>query len=178
MGLNWLDIILIAILVITSILGIIKGLVKQVFGLLAVIIGLILALGFYSQVSWLYLRLVSREVLAHFLGFLTIFLAVLCLGWVSSYLLSKFIKGPLKLLNNVLGGGLGLLKGILICGIVVFALLVFPISKKALKESQLSPVCLQMTKAIISLIPRELKEKFKEAYQGITRRVGKDGKKI
>lgn len=175
---NWIDVILISILALTSILGVVKGLVKQVFGLLAVIIGLILALGFYSQVSSLYLRFVSNEVLAHFLGFLTIFLVVLCLGWVSSYGLSKFIKGPLKLLNNILGGGLGLLKGILICGVVVFALLVFPISKKALKESALSPVCLQMTRAIISLIPKELKERFKEAYQEVTRRVEKDGKKI
>jgi flagellar hook-basal body complex protein FliE len=55
---------------------------------------------------------------------------------------------------------------------------VFPISKKALKESALSPVCLQMTRAMISLIPQELKEKFKDAYQEITRRVEKDGKKI
>lgn len=175
---NWLDIILIAILIVTSILGIIKGLVKQVFGLLAVILGLILALGFYSQVSWLYRRLVSNEVLSHFLGFITIFLAVLCIGWLSSRTLSKLIKGPLKLLNKVLGGGLGLLKGILVCGVVVFALLVFPISKKALKESQLSPVCLQMTRAIIGLIPRELKEEFREAYQEIIRRVEKDAKKV
>ena len=175
---NWIDVILISVLALTSILGVIKGLVKQVFGLLAGIMGLILALGFYSQVSWIYLRFVSNEVLANFLGFLTIVLVVLCLGWVSSSCLSKFIKGPLKLLNNILGGGLGLLKGILICGVVVFALLVFPISKKALKESVLSPVCLQMTRAMISLIPQELKEKFKEAYQEITRRVEKDGKKI
>ena len=173
---NWIDVILICVLALTSILGVIKGLVKQVFGLLAGIIGLILALSFYSQVSWIYLRFVSNEVLANFLGFLTIFLVVLCLGWISSYCLSKFIKGPLKFLNNILGGGLGLLKGILICGVVVFALLVFPISKKALKESVLSPVCLQMTRAMISLIPQELKEKFKEAYQEITRRVEKDGK--
>jgi membrane protein required for colicin V production len=175
---NWIDVILISILALTSILGVIKGLAKQVFGLLAVIVGLILALGFYSQVSWIYLRFVSNEVVANFLGFLSIFLVVLCLGWISSFCLSKFIKGPLKLLNNILGGGLGLLKGILICGVVVFALLVFPISKKALKESELSPVCLQMTRAMISLIPQELKEKFKEAYQEITRRVEKDGKKI
>jgi membrane protein required for colicin V production len=175
---NWIDVILISILALTTILGVVKGLVKQIFGLLAVIIGLILALGFYSQVSSLYLRFISNEVLAHFLGFLTIFLIVLCLGWVSSYTLSKFIKGPLRFLNNILGGGLGLLKGILICGVVVFALLVFPISKKALKESALSPVCLQMTRAIISLIPKELKERFKEAYKEVTKRVEKDAKKI
>ena len=175
---NWIDVILISILALTTILGVVKGLVKQVFGLLAVIIGLILALGFYSKASRLYLRFLDNEVLAHFLGFLTIFLIVLCLGWVSSYSLSKFIKGPLKLLNNILGGGLGFLKGVLICGVVVFALLVFPISKKALKESALSPACLQMTRAIISLIPKELKERFKEAYKEVTKRVEKDAKKI
>ncbi|KKL74756.1 hypothetical protein LCGC14_2061690, partial [marine sediment metagenome] len=32
---NWIDVILISILALTSILGVIKGLVKQVFGLLA-----------------------------------------------------------------------------------------------------------------------------------------------
>ena len=175
---NWIDVILISILALTTILGVVKGLVKQIFGLLAVIIGLILALAFYSQASTLFLRFISNEVLAHFLGFLTIFLVVLCLGWVSSYTLSKFIKGPLRVLNNILGGGLGFLKGILICGVVVFALLVFPISKKALKESALSPVCLQMTRAIISLIPKELKERFKEAYKEVTKRVEKDAKKI
>jgi membrane protein required for colicin V production len=142
-----------------------KGLVKQVFGFLAVIVGLILALGFYSQVSWIYLRFITNEVLAHFLGFLTIFLVVLCCGWVSSYFLSKFIKGPLKLLNNILGGGLGLLKGILICGVVVFALLVFPISKKALKESALSPVCLQITRGIIGLIPTQHSSKAGDCHR-------------
>ena len=81
---NWLDVILVAILAVTTILGIVKGLVKQVIGLLAVIVGLILALGFYSQISWIYRQLVKNEVLAHFLGFITIFLIVLCLGWLSS----------------------------------------------------------------------------------------------
>ncbi len=175
---NWLDVILIIILVITTTLGIIKGLVKQLFGLLSVFIGLILALSLYSQMAWLYLRLVSSQVLAQFLGFLTIFLTVLGLGWLASYLLSKLVKGPLKVLNNLLGGGLGLLKGILICGVVVFALLVFPINKKVLKESRLSPPCLGMTRAVIKLIPRELKEKFKETYEEITKKVGKNGEKI
>ncbi len=175
---NWLDIILIVILAVTTIIGVIKGLVKQAFGLLAVILGLIFALSFYDQVGWIYQRFISYEILAHFLGFLTVFLAVLGLGWLASQLMSKIIKGPMKILNNVFGGGLGLLKGILICGVLVFALLVFPISKKAIKESQLSPLCLGMTKAIIGLIPKELKERFKEAYMEITKKVERNAKEV
>jgi membrane protein required for colicin V production len=176
--LNWLDIILLAILGVTTALGIFKGFVKQFFGLLTLIIGLILAFSLYSQASWFYLRVISSRVLAQFLGFLTVFLAVECLGLVASHLFSKLMKGPLKLLNNVLGGVLGLIKGILICGVVVFVLLVFPVNKNALKESWISPACLSMSKAVVNLIPRELREKFKEAYQEITKRVEKNGKRI
>ncbi len=174
---NWLDVILIVVLAVTTILGVIKGLVKQVFGLLSVILGLFLALGLYGQVGWFYRQFIHSDILAHFLGFLTVFLGVAGLGWVMSHLLSKMIKGPLKLLNNLLGGGLGLLQGILICGVLVFALMVFPVSRKALKESQLAPPCVQMTRAIAGLVPRDLKERFREAYREITRKAENDAKK-
>lgn len=173
-----LDIILLVILAITSVVGIVKGLVRQVFGLLSVIMGVIVALGFYQQVSWIYQRLISSEVLAQFLGFLSVFLAVVCVGWLSSHLLQKLIKGPLKLLNNVLGGCLGLLTGVLICSVLIFALSVFPVSRKALKDSRLSPVCLKITRAMVGLIPKDLKDKFREAYQDISKKVEKDAKKI
>ena len=176
--LNVLDIILLIILAVTSVVGIVKGLVRQVFGLLSVIMGVIIALGFYKQVSWICLRFISSEVLAQFLGFLMVFLAVVCVGWLSSHLLSKIIKGPLKLLNNVLGGCLGFLTGILICSVVIFALSVFPVSQKALKDSQLSPVCMKITRTMVGLIPKDLKEKFKDAYQDISKKVEKDAKKI
>jgi len=175
---NWLDFILIAILAVTIIIGIFKGFLQQLFSILTVILGLILAHNFYSRVSWLYHRFISYQLLAHFLGFLTIFLAVLGLGLSASFFLYKLAKGPVKLLNNVLGGVFGLLTGILICGVVVFAFSVFPVDKKALKKSRLSSPSLRMTKAIISLIPRELREKFRETYQEVTERVGKNGKKI
>ena len=175
---NWIDVILLVILGLTVFLGITKGFVKQIFGLLAVILGLILALNLYSQASFLFRGIVASKILAHFLGFLAVFLIVLCLGFIASRLFSKMIKGPLEVLDKILGGALGLLKGILICSIIVFALLVFPIDKKALKKSQISPVCLKITRTMVSLIPKELKEKFREAYKEITKRVGKDGKRI
>lgn len=174
MSFNWLDAVLIAILVVTFVLGVIKGLLRQIIGILAVIIGLILAVSLYSQVSDLYKRFISHEVVSHLLGFLTIFVCILCLGWLFSHFLSKLMKGPLKFMNHVLGGGIGLLKGVLICGVVVFALLVFPVNKKALRESRLAPYCFKITKAAVSLIPQELKEKFRDTYNEITRK-GEDG---
>lgn len=167
MSINWLDVIFLVILLVTFILGIIKGLIRQIIGILAVIIGLILAVYNYSYVATFYARFVSNRTLSHLLGFFTIFIAVLCIGWLVAFLLSKMIKGPLKFLNHIFGGALGLLKGILICGVVVLALLVFPVKKEALKESQTAPYCLKVAEALYYLIPQSLKQEFKNAYHDI-----------
>jgi len=168
MSLNWLDIILLAILIITFILGIMKGLIRQIIGIAAVIIGLILAVYNYPYVSEFYMDLVSNKVVSQLLGFFTVFIAVLLVGWLISYLLSKLMIGPLKFVNHVLGGVLGLLKGILIAGVIVFALLVFPVDKRALRHSELAPYCFKITEAIYYLIPESLKQDFKKAYRDIT----------
>ncbi len=175
---NWLDFVLIVILITSTTVGIIKGFVRQVFSILAVIIGLILALSFYSRFSWIYQRMTSNKLLTHFLGFITIFIVVFGLGLAASYIFSKLAKGQLMVFNNVLGGFFGLLAGLLFCGVIVFALSAFPINKKVLKQSRISPLSLRMTKVIVSLVPRELREKFKETYQEITKKVGKNGKEI
>jgi membrane protein required for colicin V production len=175
---NWLDIVLLIIIVGSLVLGVIKGLMRQVIGLAAVLLGLVLALVYYPYVSQLYLQWIESQVLSHFLGFITIFIAVLCLGWLISWLISKIIKGPIKFINHVLGGGLGLLKGVLICGILVFALLVFPVSVQALRNSFLAPYCLGMTKLVAKVIPQELKDTFKETYEVIMGGRPKNAKRV
>jgi len=178
MGFNWIDIVLVVILIVATILGMMKGLIRQVIGILALIIGFILALVYYSYAAEIFRSLISNNALSQFLGFITIFLVVLCIGALVSAALSKMMRGSFKFFNHVLGAGFGLLKGILICGVVVFAMLVFPVNTNAMKNSQLAPLCLKMTKAIVSLIPQELKEKFNEAYQEIVGRRGRDEKRI
>lgn len=175
---NWLDIILLIIIVASLILGSIKGLVRQVIGIAAVIFGLVLALVYYPYVAVLYHRWIESQVLSHFLGFITVFIAVLCLGWLIAWLISKIIKGPLKFIDHVLGGGFGFLKGILICGVLVFALLIFPVSVRALKNSYLAPYCLGMTKLVAKVMPQELKDTFKETYDEIMGGRPKNAKRV
>lgn len=178
MGINWFDFILIAVLLISLILGFIKGLIRQVIGILAVVGGLILASLYYSRVAKILYWLVSSELWSNLLGFIIIFIAVLFIGWLVGLLFSKLMKGPFKFLNHFLGGIFGFLKGILICGVIVFGFLAFPVDKQALKESRLAPYCYKATRATIILIPQELRERLKAAYQEIVVSVGKNGKKV
>ncbi len=175
---NWLDILLLLILAVAFILGVIKGLIRQVIGILAVIAGLILAMAFYGAAAAAVSTLIKNEHAAHFVGFLTLFAVVLLAGWLAGLLFTKAVKGPLKFMNHGLGGFLGLIKGMLIGGVLVFAMLVFPVNSTALQNSTLAPYCVEVTRSIIDLIPQELKEAFGQTTRDIFERGGKDVERI
>jgi membrane protein required for colicin V production len=177
-SLNTLDIILAIVLLVTLVLGLIKGLVRQVIGLLAVVAGLVLAARFYPQAASFVHEIVSSLVVANFVGFLILFAGVIAAGWFIGLFVSKLMKGPLDLINHVLGGVFGLAKGILICGVIVFALLIFEVRKDALAGSRLAPFCFYATRAVVRLIPGDLKAKFKAAYQGTREKGGAHGQEI
>jgi membrane protein required for colicin V production len=163
---NWLDILLLVIIAITIIIGAIRGFVRQIIGLLAVILGLILAIKYYPYGKDVFTFL-RNEVLAQLLGFFLIFVIVLSVGWVINILLAKAVRGPFKSLNRFMGAGLGLVKGILICVVVVFGFLVFPVNTQVLEESILTPYCMEIADIAYDLIPQELKDKFREAYNEV-----------
>lgn len=167
MALNWFDVVLLVILLITLILGLLKGFIRQIIGILAVVGGLILAVNYYPRVSLFFQEFISKEVVSDLLAFLVIFLGTLGVGGLLAWGLSKLMKGPLKFFNHLFGGVLGLLKGALISGVIVLALTLFPLNPTILKDSLMAPYCLKMTKAVVNLIPSELKKKFEDAYYEI-----------
>ena len=175
---NWLDIVLLAIMVVSAIVGIFKGFVKQVIGLAAVVAGLVLASFYYDRAAALFETLVKNELLSDFLGFLLIFILVLVAGSILGYLLTKAMKGPLALINRLFGAVFGFLKAVLICGILVFALVSFKIARPALETSLLAPVCLGVTRAVINMIPQDLRAKFNSSYKEIRESGGRHGQKI
>ena len=175
---NWLDIILLVILILTAIIGIFKGLVKQVIGLIAVIAGLVLASLYYEGTAGIFDTFIKNTLLSNFLGFLLIFVVVLVAGGILAHLITKAMKGPLALVNRLFGGVFGAVKGLLICGILVFALFTFQVAKPALETSVLAPACLGITRAAINLIPADLRARFNSSYKQIRESGGKRGQKI
>jgi membrane protein required for colicin V production len=175
---NWLDIVFIVVLVATLVIGIVKGLVRQVIGLAAVIVGLVLASLYYAGIAEIFQKFVHDQLVSNFLGFLVLFFCVLAVGALLSHFISKAMKGPLAFVNRFFGGLFGLLKAILICGIIAFALTAFNIARPALETSRLAPICLGVTRAAVNLIPQELRTKFNQSYQEIRKSGGKDGQKI
>jgi membrane protein required for colicin V production len=175
---NWLDIVLVIILAVTAIVGVFRGFARQVIGLAAVVAGLILASLYYDQTAGLFEPFIRSRLVSDFLGFLLLFVIVLVAGALLSHLVTKAMKGPLAFANRLFGGVFGFLKAVLICGILVFALVSFEIAKPALERSVLAPTCLGVTRAVINLIPQELRAKFNSSYKEIRESGGKHGQKI
>jgi membrane protein required for colicin V production len=175
---NWLDYVLLSIMVVTAIVGIFKGFVKQVIGLVAVVAGLILACVYYERTALVFQTLVKNQLVSNFLGFLLIFVVVLVAGGILGHLLTKAMIGPLALFNRLLGAFFGFVKAVLICGILLFALVSFEIAKPALETSVLAPACLGVTRAAINMIPRDLRARFNESYKRIRESGGKHGQEI
>jgi membrane protein required for colicin V production len=175
---NWLDIVILVIIAVTFVLGLIKGLLRMVIGIAAVIAGLVAAATYYRPFSRVFSRLFGSEVWSHLAAFIVLFVAVLIAGAVITFLLSKLVKGPLRFVDRVLGGLLGLVTGILICGVLVIAQLAFPVDRQALRESSLAPPCYWLTKGMIQVIPKELKDRFKGSYEEIVDPQREHGQKI
>lgn len=77
------------------------------------------------------------------------------------------MKGPLKFVNHTLGAALGMIEGILICGVLVLAQMIFPVDRGALENSKLAPYCARMARAAYTLIPQNLKNQFNQTYREI-----------
>jgi membrane protein required for colicin V production len=175
---NWLDYLLLAIIVVTAVVGIVKGFVRQAVGLVAVIAGLVLAVVYYRQTAHVFQAFVKNQLVSNFLGFLLIFVIVLVAGSILGHLVTKAMVGPLAFVNRLFGALFGLLKAVLICGILVFALVSFDVARPAVETSVLAPACLGITRAVVDLVPRDLRERFNESYKRIRESGGKHGQTI
>jgi uncharacterized membrane protein required for colicin V production len=72
----------------------------------------------------------------------------------------------------------GLVEGGLIGGALIFALTVFPVNANAIAQSKIAPYCYAFTKAMVQVIPKDLKDEFKKAYENLMKKEKTDGQEI
>lgn len=129
MSLHWIDIIIIVSLAFTTINGIRRGLIRSIFDVLAMLVAVFVAMAWYKNLAFMlapYLKI--PEMMANVLSFtvcwIIVFYAVQLVGTTVHKVLGRSFFAPI----NILGGGLlGLGKGLIIIGIVINLVIVFPL---------------------------------------------------
>jgi membrane protein required for colicin V production len=172
--LNWLDITLAFVVLLSVFNGLRKGLSREIIGLAASIFALVLAAWFYRTAGAQLQQYVSSQWVASLAGFLIIFFAVILLGALLSAVVSGFLKTVgLSPIDRVLGAAFGLARGLLFGFLVVTVLIAFLPSEgpgqlpKAVLQSQMAPYLIQLSHVVAPLAPQGLKDSFEQRYRQV-----------
>jgi membrane protein required for colicin V production len=169
-GMNTLDIIMTAIICVTTVSGLWKGMVKQVFSLGGVILGYIVAMEYYVRLSHFVPSVDDemKKIISFVVIFISFILAASVAGWSTERLLKN---ADLNWANRAGGGLIGFLKGVLIVVIITVLLLAFlPADSGILQGSKLLPCAVTVSKTLGSVIPKDIKDRYYKKVDEITSR--------
>jgi membrane protein required for colicin V production len=170
MNISLLDVLILAIVVYSVAISWYKGFVREILGLITVLVGVLLAAWFYRPVGALFKDVVRTENIALFFGFSLIFLVTLLAGFVIIWLVTRFMKfAKLQWADRLLGAAFGFIRGWMICAAILLALTAFGIQTERLKNSGLAPYFLPGSRVIAILTPYEIKAKFLVGYRALER---------
>ena len=161
---TWLDVIIVAVVLISFVTAVIKGFTRELVSLAAVIAGLLGALWWYPELARYIEPYASSPSVAGFAAFVLILLTFLLFGWMVSRLLASLVKATgLRWFDRLLGGAFGLLRGLLIAAALVLAIVAFAPGKRPIElvaESRFAPTVLQFARVIVAIAPRKVKDGF------------------
>lgn len=137
---NWLDIIIVVILAYSIIMGLWRGFIRAVAGLVGLIVGIVLGVLWFPFGGSLLIDIIPDSNVASVISFVTIVLVVYMLIVLGTRLLDKVINlAPTSLLNRLVGGLVSFLK--IINGLLIFQTLLtkFPFAPLdvAVRESRI-----------------------------------------
>jgi membrane protein required for colicin V production len=167
---NWLDWILIAILLISLLAGARKGFLRELIGLASLVAGLALASAEYRRAAvWLEPPIHSRD-LAFGVAFLSLFVGVLIAGALISALARKLVhEAGIDGFDRFLGAIFGLVRGIIVGAVVLMAMVAFAIKPVAVQRSRLAPYVSFTSHEIAGLMPPDLRGKFQAGFEEFKR---------
>ena len=154
---NTVDIVLTFLLVIGAIRGFGKGLIMEIAGLLALVLGLF---GAFQLVDWgvgllVYFQIDAGESLLPIVAFVILFVLIL----VSIYFLGRFIKAvlhitPLGIIDSLMGGLVGVVKWAFGISLAIWVMRAFEVEvgDDALNNSLVLPYIAQLAPLFIEFI--------------------------
>ena len=159
---NSLDIIFLILIGVSVLYSFIRGLVREIFSFLAIILGFFGASHAYSPFADWLRKWIANETFAQILAFAILFVVIACSIGLLGRVLSRLVKKvDLSWADRLGGGAFGFLKAILLIAIILLALTAFlPPRSKLISESRVSPVVLAITQQLSYLVP----EKFRTLY--------------
>lgn len=174
MPMNWLDVVLLILMLLSVVAAFRKGLTREIVGLISCLAALVLGAWFYGMVGGVLEPYVSSRGVANFCGFLIVFCGVMLAGSLAGLLLGRLLKVVgLSFFDRLLGAGFGAVRGLLLAVALVLALMAFTPGVKAdspppsVVNSRFAPYVIDAARLFAAAAPRELKEGFRKSYEQV-----------
>ena len=161
---NWLDIVLIAVLALATFLGFRRGIISMVLPIVGLIIGVVLAGHYYGTVGgWLP---IDNQQHAGWAGYAIIIVVVLIVSVILASVLRRFIRLVLLGWVDRLGGAiLGLAVGSLFCAAVLAACVKFGLGSGFVDGSGIATLMLDWLPAVLVLLPGDFGDAVRDFFQ-------------
>lgn len=170
MDINYIDIAIVVIILITALIGFMRGFVWMAIFLATWTAAILLAIKFKDSLATTLPIKLGSEVAQTGLAALLIFIGVLIVGAIINYLFSKAISAVgLGTFDRILGTGLGITLGALAITLVIMLLSLteFP-NQKTWQQSKFVPKFNEAAAWIQTLIPDDLNSMIDEKMKSKT----------
>jgi membrane protein required for colicin V production len=159
---NLIDLALIAVVLISALIGLGRGLIREVLSLIVWVAALGLAWLYHKEVGELLTAQIAQPSVRLGVAFVAIVLVVLILGAVLGSLISLGIsKAHLGAIDGALGFVFGAARGALLVAMAVYLASLTPMPEEAWwKESQTIGQFRAMADWVLSLVPPQLQEQL------------------
>jgi membrane protein required for colicin V production len=152
---NWLDIIIIVLIIVPGFIGLKAGIIKALFTVAGIIVGVVLA-GLLSDSLGGALTFISDPGIARVVAFAIILVVVMIVATIAAKLVKWAISAVLLGWVNRLGGAiLGLFLGMIFCGAVLTMWVKYLGISSVVEESLLAGVLLNGFPIVLGLLPAE-----------------------
>ncbi|MEO0122757.1 MAG: CvpA family protein [candidate division WOR-3 bacterium] len=140
----WVDILILIIIICLVIQGLIVGFIRSIFDIGGIVIGIFLAIEYAERLK-----------MERYVAFLLIFLGTAIIASILGRIISKLIHlTPLGIMDRLMGGGLGFIKGIFFC--FVFIIILFLWDKgRTIEKCEIAPLILNSGLSIAQLLPEK-----------------------
>lgn len=163
---TWLDLLIVAVLVISVISAFLKGLLVELFSLAGVVLGLWIAAADYAPLASWVLRWAKNPQVANLVAFLLIALGVMLVAGLVGRMLRGAVRWVgLGFVDRFLGALFGFIKGCAVITLGVMAVAAFLPNADWFKNSKLAPVFLTAAHDGSHMTPFEFGEKIREGVR-------------
>ena len=152
---SWLDIIILIIIVVPTLIGLKVGIIKAVLSLAGVIVGVILAGQYYTELAGA-LTFISQESLARVAAFAIILIGVMVVASIAAALIKWAVSAVMLGWVNRLGGAVfGFALGGIFGGALLTMWANFLGPGQAMENSFMAQLLLDAFPVVLSLLPSE-----------------------